>query len=126
MSSTRGLGGLLRGDDDAAERDGAGADSDDCGAGASEVGDSEPVADVDAAAVAGACGGADDSPVEVTVTRLMCGTVEKSPGLLSMIAAAPAATSTAEARPIISPRLRGLRQNGGGGGGFFFMNQFAG
>lgn len=131
MSSTRLLGGLFRGDDGAeAARDGAGAASEGCGATGSGVGLSEElsdvVADVGAAAVTGACGGVADSPADVAVTRLICGTVEKSPGLLSMIAAAPAATRTADAIPITMPRCRGLRQNGGGGGGFFFMNQFAG
>lgn len=128
VASTRMLGGLCRGDNcvGAVERDGSGADSEGRGATCSGAGLSGDVSDVVAvvavAAVTGAGGGVVDCPVDVVgESRLTCGTVEKSPGLLSMIAAAPAATRTAEARPITIPRFRGLRQNGGGGGGFFFM-----
>ncbi len=101
------------------ERDGAG-ESEGSGAGVSDVEASEE----EGAAVTGACGGALDLAVDsLGVSRLTCGTVEKSPGLLSMIAVAPAATRTAEAPPMTKPRFRGLRQNGGGGGGFFFIGQ---
>ena len=75
MSSTWVLGGLCRGDEGAgADRERAGA-SVLCGAADSGVEVSEEVsgvvAEVDGAAVDGACGGAADSLPEVTVTRLM-------------------------------------------------------